>query len=70
MPGSVAGLAYFVPNPADQGYTEIYGLVVEFVTATSAPDGENATLFPAFGGKVAGLAYFVPKPADQGYAET
>lgn len=40
-------------------------------TATSVPDGENATPLPVPLGRVAGFENFVPKPEeDQVYAET
>jgi hypothetical protein len=65
----VAGLAYLVPNPADdQGYVDING-VVWWAMAIELRAGANATLCPLLAGKVAGSAYFVPKPADHGYVE-
>lgn len=59
--GKVDGSAYFVPNPAAQGYTEIYG-DTPCTMAMSPPLGENATPYPLPVGKVVGLAYFVPNP--------
>jgi len=65
--GSVAGLAYFAPKPADQGYAEMAGEPI-CAAAIVSPEGENATLFPVLARGVLGLAYFAPNPADQGYA--
>ena len=63
--GVVAGLAYLVPKPADQGYTEMRGKL-EWDTAIAVPAGLKATLFASPVGNVAGLVYLVPKPAFHG----
>jgi len=65
--GSVAGLAYLVPNPEpDQGYAMTNG-ALSFATAIADPSGEKATPRPVNPGSVAGLAYLVPNPEpDQG----
>jgi len=63
--GKVAGLAYLVPKPEDQGYANKVGLPV-FTTAIAVPAGLKATPIPLPPGKVAGLAYLVPKPAEKG----
>lgn len=62
--GKVAGLAYLVPKPADQGYTETKG-VVKCATAIAVPAELKSTPYALPVGSVAGLEYLLPKPADQ-----
>lgn len=63
--GTVAGSAYFVPNPPDQGYAAVFGdEVVCDVTILSAVLDQSIE-FVAAVGNVAGLEYLVPKPDDQ-----
>ena len=63
--GKVAGFAYLVPKPADQGYVLTNGVVL-WAMAIASPDAVNDTPLPVLAGRVAGFAYLVPNPADQG----
>jgi hypothetical protein len=63
--GKVAGLAYLVPKPADQGYTATKE-VETVANAIFVPVGLNCTETPVLFGKLAGSAYLVPNPEDQG----
>jgi hypothetical protein len=53
-----------VPNPPDQGYAEVYGVVVlPAVTILSAVLDQSIEVV-AVDGNVDGLEYFDPKPDD------
>jgi hypothetical protein len=63
--GSVPGSEYLVPNPPDQGYTEVYGVVaLPAVTILSAVLDQSIDVV-AVVGNVDGSAYLVPNPDDQ-----
>ena len=63
--GIVPGLEYLVPNPPDQGYAAVYGVVVFCeVTIVSAVLDQSIDIVSA-SGNVDGLEYFDPNPDDQ-----
>ena len=61
-PAGIAGSAYLVPKPEDQGYA----LRLEPTETISLPEGLKATPLAVLLGNIAGFAYLVPKPEDQG----